>query len=345
MALTQADFQQLSSTGGAQAVFDAAKNAGMSLEQLAQVGGVSTQEMANLAQSQGISTEQLGQIGWSSPAPVAAPTPPAAGTPAIAGKTGQMDVLTGQFKYYGTPEYDSWLKGITPELNAYGIAPSDYLKGGVGATMMNNPLVANYSSDFAANNEGRGGGQAWAQGQGGLLGYARNQGYTDAQGYSTGLGNELSGGLNNNFRTYMNAQGGKAAPGGVPTAPVQGGQPYRPPQQGYQQPSYQQPSYQQQPGYSPYGNYRGFSGGYGRYGGYGQQSMYPYQNYGRQGMFGGTATSRQPYTGYQAYQPYGGNYRNGMFGAPTMNYNMRNRPMQQYSQSWSQNNPYSFGGY
>lgn len=78
-----------------------------------------------------------------------------------------------------------------------------------------------------------------------------------------------------------------------------------------------------------------------------RQSMYPYQNYGRQGMFGGTASSRMPYTGYQAYQPYGGYGRNtGMFGAPTMNYNMRNRPMQQinpYSQmGWSQNNPWSF---
>lgn len=78
-------------------------------------------------------------------------------------------------------------------------------------------------------------------------------------------------------------------------------------------------------------------------GGYSRAQAFPYQNYGNQGMFGGTATSRQPTTGYQAYQPYGGQQRTqGMFGAPTMNYNMRNRPMQQQQQSWSQNNPWSY---
>lgn len=343
MAMSPSEITALMSSGQSlESVANQLQNAGVSLEDVSKASGASVSDLNSILSSGGVSYGGYG--AQPAPTPVA---PPAAGTQAIAGKTGQMDVLTGQFKYYGTPEYDQWLKGITPELNAYGITPDEYLKGGVGARMMNNPLVAQYSSDFAANNVGKGGGQAWAGAQGGLLGYARNQGYTDTNGYNTGKGDELGGGISKTFQAYRDRnlsnpnyasgnQPGQTTKPGAPT-PTQSPTPYRP-TQGYQQ----QPSYQQQPGYSPYGNQRGFSGGYG---GYGQQSMYPYQNYGRQGMFGGTATSRQPYTGYQAYQPYGGNSRNGMFGAPTMNYNMRNRPMQQYSTSWSQNNPYSFGGY
>lgn len=75
--MDQAGFQQIAATEGAQGVFNYAKNNGISLDQLAQIGGVSTQEMANLAQSQGINAGMLSQIGYQAPAPapVAAPAP------------------------------------------------------------------------------------------------------------------------------------------------------------------------------------------------------------------------------------------------------------------------------
>lgn len=71
--------------------------------------------------------------------------------------------------------------------------------------------------------------------------------------------------------------------------------------------------------------------------------------YGNQGMFGGTASYRAPYTSYQQYQPYGGqNYSNvgqssssGMFGAPVSNSNWQAGNTQQQNTGWSQNNPYS----
>lgn len=69
---TQAELQALASTGGAEAVFQYALNNGLSLDQLAQIGGVSTAEMANLAASQGIDPKQLSQIGYVDPAQ---PTP------------------------------------------------------------------------------------------------------------------------------------------------------------------------------------------------------------------------------------------------------------------------------
>jgi hypothetical protein len=65
--MDQAGFQQLASQGGAQAVFDYAQQNGISLDQLAQIGGVSSSEMANLAQSQGINTGMLSQIGYTAP--------------------------------------------------------------------------------------------------------------------------------------------------------------------------------------------------------------------------------------------------------------------------------------
>lgn len=202
--MDQAGFQALAASQGAQGVFDYAKNNNMSLDQLASIGGVSSQEMANLAQANGINTGMLSQIGYSAPA---AYTPPAAGTPAISGKTGLMDVTTGQFKYFGTPEYDAWEKNLTPQLNQLGITMDEYKAGGVGARLMSNPLTDAYSSAFAANNT-TGGGQAWAQGVGGQLGFGQANGFVDQNGMATGLGSELSGGLSSTFKDYLSGLNG-----------------------------------------------------------------------------------------------------------------------------------------
>jgi len=131
-------------------------------------------------------------------------TAPAAGTPAINGQTGMMDVTTGQFKYFGTPEYDAWKSKITPELNAIGITPTEYQGGGVAARLMGNPLTSAYSTEFANNNTTPGGGQAFAQRVGGIIGYGKQNGFVDANGMSTGQG-EVTG-LTPAFSSY--AQGG-----------------------------------------------------------------------------------------------------------------------------------------
>jgi len=228
--VTQAELQQL---GSAQAVFDYARNNGLSLDQLAQIGGVSSNEMANLARANGIDAKQLSTIGYVAPPPTAPsytapdPTlskqpvvgtaqpayagtshimdrPPAPGTPAISGQTGIMDVTTGQFKYFGTPEYAAWEKSITPELNSMGITVQEYLGGGVGARLMSNPLTDAYSTAFAEHNAD-GGGTAWAQSVGGRLGFGKANGYVDANGFSTGKG-EVTG-VTPWFRSNALAQG------------------------------------------------------------------------------------------------------------------------------------------
>lgn len=59
-AMTDAEQKSyMQSLGSAQAVFNYAQQQGMSINDLARIGGVSAQEMANIAQSQGINTNQL----------------------------------------------------------------------------------------------------------------------------------------------------------------------------------------------------------------------------------------------------------------------------------------------
>lgn len=131
---------------------------------------------------------------------------------------------TGQVLTPGTPEYDAFMKGAAPELNALGVATSDYLKGGVGAQLMNNPLTSAYSTAFAQNNTTPGGGQAFAQSNGGIIGYGKNNGYVDASGNSTGLGSALSGGLNPNFAAQIKGNTNYASGNqpGVNSKPIMG---------------------------------------------------------------------------------------------------------------------------
>lgn len=177
---------------------------------------------------------------------------------------------TGQVLTPGTPEYDAFMKGAAPELNALGVATSDYLKGGVGAQLMNNPLTSAYSTAFAQNNTTPGGGQAFAQSNGGIIGYGKNNGYVDASGNSTGLGSELSGGLNPNFAAQIGSKGYSAP--SMPQPQAYQNQQQTIPQQSsqlgftYSQPRYQpqyQPQYMSQP--AQYGQPR-----------YQQSQMMPY---------------------------------------------------------------------
>lgn len=229
---------------------------------------------------------------------------------------------TGQVLTPGTPEYDAFVKAATPELQATGISPTAYFNnqgGGYGAQMMSNPLTNAYSTAFANANTTAGGGQAFAQGVGGMLGFGKQQGYVDSNGMSTGLGSELGGGVSPEFAAYMKQQ--QVAPSYTPpnpnlTKPMQGMAPIYQVPQGEQSPTV---NWQSMPSNSIAG-------------------------YGNQGMFGGTSPSRTPYTSYKPYQPYQGQSRaSGMFGAPTMNYNQANSPWagNQQQTGWSQTNPWS----
>lgn len=120
---------------------------------------------------------------------------------AIAGVTGLMDVTTGQFKFFGTPEYDAFKTSLEPELKAAGVTMDQYIGGGVGATLLN--AASAYSSQFALENV-NGGGTAWAQRIGGPVGYATSNRTSEAATAVTAptvSNNPPPSGTNNNGTT------------------------------------------------------------------------------------------------------------------------------------------------
>lgn len=342
---TQADFQNMAATGGAQAVFNYAKNNGMSLDQLAKIGGVSTQDMANLAQANGINTGMLSQIGYTSP-----PTTTATQSTSYTGNATDKPIynpLTGSVMQPGTKDYNDYVTSNMAELKATGYDPTQFAaSGGRGPTMaqqMN--LYSPLSSAYAAHNVD-GGGSNWYASIGGNQGYLNGM-MTDPNYLSkildpgTAAIYQEQNGVANKLPVYDPTTGTyrQNTGNGINSAFVYSGNMAGNALQGSTNNYYKALPYQVNN--NQWGNQNWWNQGI-------NQPTAPvqqwYNNYGNQGMFGGTASPGSSYkTSYTQYNPYGGNYNStGMFGAPVNMKNMQQNPYTVSGNSWSQVNPWSY---